>query len=142
MEDAGPTEFAGYHCPKCDYDLRGLTAPRCPECGSAFSTREIAAYKDQRWPPQRFFRVLLLATIPWGIAYVFVDAIHETLRRVDMHWAAIPFLAIPLQLAVAMVASWNLEVSSTRAKKRSGAVFTIILWFLILGHVVITVATL
>lgn len=24
------------HCRRCDYDLTGLTQPRCPECGTPF----------------------------------------------------------------------------------------------------------
>jgi hypothetical protein len=28
-------------CPLCDYDLRGLTEPRCPECGYAFTWPEL-----------------------------------------------------------------------------------------------------
>jgi len=143
MGNAEPTVPAGHHCPKCDYDLRGLTESRCPECGSAFSTPQIAAYKDQRWPPERFFRWLLLATILWGIAYVFVDVIHETRNRVKSFWVTIPLLvAIPLQVFIAIVARQNLEASSTRSKKRSGAALVVILWILILGHIAITVGTL
>ena len=37
---------AGLTCPLCDYDLRGLTEPRCPECGFAFTWAELA--DDQR----------------------------------------------------------------------------------------------
>ena len=28
-------------CPLCDYDLRGLVEPRCPECGYRFTWREV-----------------------------------------------------------------------------------------------------
>ena len=28
-------------CETCGYNLTGLTEPRCPECGSAFRTREV-----------------------------------------------------------------------------------------------------
>lgn len=28
-------------CPKCEYNLNGLTEDRCPECGNAFDPREI-----------------------------------------------------------------------------------------------------
>jgi membrane associated rhomboid family serine protease len=27
------------HCENCDYDLRGLPEPRCPECGYWFKTK-------------------------------------------------------------------------------------------------------
>jgi hypothetical protein len=33
------------HCVRCGYDLRGLADPRCPECGTPFSTE---APRDQR----------------------------------------------------------------------------------------------
>lgn len=37
---AGSPDWATLHedvrCPLCDYDLRGLTEPRCPECGYRF----------------------------------------------------------------------------------------------------------
>src|SRR5687768_18521450 len=29
------------HCPLCDYDLRGLAEPRCPECGYRFTWEEL-----------------------------------------------------------------------------------------------------
>ncbi len=142
MGSIGSTESAGYHCPQCDYDLRGLTESRCPECGRPFSTQEIAAYKERRWPPQKLFRALILATIPWCIAYIFVDAIHGTPDRANAGWATYPFLLVPLQLVLAMVAAGALEASSKRAMKRFGAVLTVIVWFLILGHIAITIATL
>lgn len=33
----------GATCSSCRYDLRGLTEPRCPECGTAFSLRQLWA---------------------------------------------------------------------------------------------------
>lgn len=33
----------GVHCPNCGYDLRGLPAGRCPECGFGFEPEAIAA---------------------------------------------------------------------------------------------------
>lgn len=36
-----PPEAAGIECPLCDYDLRGLVEPRCPECGYAFDWLEL-----------------------------------------------------------------------------------------------------
>lgn len=142
MAKVSLTELAGYHCPNCDYDVRGLTEPRCPECGKTFSTREVAAYKDRRWPPQRFFRTLCLATIPWFMAYFFIDAIRGTLGRVEFHWVTILFLAIPIQLFLAALAASALEASSKRWIKRFGAVLAVIVWILILGHIAITAATL
>lgn len=35
-------------CPLCGYDLRGLSAARCPECGTVFTLEELAAAQPQR----------------------------------------------------------------------------------------------
>lgn len=32
--------FAGWQCPECGYDLRGLRETVCPECGSRFDARD------------------------------------------------------------------------------------------------------
>lgn len=43
--DTGPPDWAQVdaevHCPLCEYNLRGLTEPRCPECGYQFSWSEV-----------------------------------------------------------------------------------------------------
>src|SRR4029077_14776781 len=37
------------HCPLCDYNLRGLSEPRCPECGHR-STWDELRNKDPKHP--------------------------------------------------------------------------------------------
>ena len=38
------------HCPLCEYDLRGLTEPRCPECGYRFEWDELRDPTRRRHP--------------------------------------------------------------------------------------------
>lgn len=38
------------HCPLCEYNLRGLTNQRCPECGYAFRWRELLDPTQRRHP--------------------------------------------------------------------------------------------
>jgi hypothetical protein len=39
-----PIEYAGPpHCRNCDYNLKGLTEPRCPECGTPFPPSLLAS---------------------------------------------------------------------------------------------------
>jgi hypothetical protein len=38
------------HCPLCDYNLRGLDQPRCPECGFAFAWAELIRGQQQKHP--------------------------------------------------------------------------------------------
>jgi hypothetical protein len=49
MSEPGPVQrFAGLHCPQCGYDVRGLPAPICPECGRAFDPDMPAALVSRR----------------------------------------------------------------------------------------------
>jgi len=41
------------HCPLCEYNLRGLSAPRCPECGYTFVWSELLEI-DRRLHPYLF----------------------------------------------------------------------------------------
>jgi len=43
MSEAPPQAdpYAGLHCPGCEYPLRGLTEPRCPECGTPFDADQL-----------------------------------------------------------------------------------------------------
>src|SRR5262245_35806158 len=62
-------------CPLCEYDLRGLTEPRCPECGSRFTWDELRDPAKKLHPhlfehhPERnlgsFVRTLVGGWTPW-----------------------------------------------------------------------------
>lgn len=41
-------------CPKCDYNLTGLTECRCPECGTPYAPEEIQAYAGKALKPITF----------------------------------------------------------------------------------------
>lgn len=38
-------------CPKCEYNLRGLTLPRCPECGFTFEWSDVPRFRTPPGPP-------------------------------------------------------------------------------------------
>lgn len=38
------------HCPLCEYNLRGLDQPRCPECGFTFTWAELKLGQEQTHP--------------------------------------------------------------------------------------------
>jgi hypothetical protein len=46
-----PAITAEILCPLCDYNLRGLAEPRCPECGHGFDWKELLARStwEHRW---------------------------------------------------------------------------------------------
>jgi hypothetical protein len=47
------------YCPKCGYNLTGLTEDRCPECGEKFSRAELAAIGGIKHPSIVWFLVVL-----------------------------------------------------------------------------------
>lgn len=74
--DDGSPIHAEWHlrCPKCDYELTGLTTRRCPECGRRFDPHAVWAGQRRknaefafRTPAYVLYAVLgfvLLATLP------------------------------------------------------------------------------
>jgi hypothetical protein len=72
MNDTGTAAGAEeLTCPLCDYNLRGLTTPRCPECGYAFEWSELR--QRAREHPYLFDRAKLrrvrafVKTLAWGM---------------------------------------------------------------------------
>ena len=66
----GPMVESTLHCPKCDYNLTGLTENRCPECGEPFDPEELSHLALAR-KPIRGSRLILLLIWP---AFVFAGA--------------------------------------------------------------------
>src|SRR5262245_60898704 len=62
-------------CPLCEYNLRGLVEPRCPECGYSFEWAELLdrdrwthpwLFEHQRKRRIRaFFRTFFASLLPW-----------------------------------------------------------------------------
>ena len=46
-------------CPKCNYNLTGLTELRCPECGASFQRESILRLADSASKPIRFWAATL-----------------------------------------------------------------------------------
>src|SRR3954452_18142580 len=73
--DAPPdwvTTAGDFPCPLCDYNLRGLAEPRCPECGYASTWQHRAGARPSRHPylfehrptPIGFARTLAAGLLP------------------------------------------------------------------------------
>ncbi len=131
----------GLHCPRCDYDVRGLPDDVCPECGDPFTPAEVLAYAEGRWRHTTVFRRLLAVPFCWWFLYVvFRDLFAGTVDRVDAPWVKWLFLNIPLQLLLVGGASYLLN-SKKRAAKRRGAVLLLIVLALIVTHILISLLT-
>jgi hypothetical protein len=100
-------------CPLCEYDLRGLAEPRCPECGYAFTWPDVLD-PDRRLHPYLFehhpernawsFRRTILGTLrPRRFWSALRPAQPGRARRLVTYWL---LAALPLLLAVL---PWNAQ---------------------------------
>jgi len=69
--------FEGYHCARCDYELRSLSRRACPECGQTLQLEVLREYADDRARWRRGVRRLL--RIAGGYAGV-ITAVHVAVR--------------------------------------------------------------
>jgi len=93
-------------CPLCDYDLRGLSDPRCPECGYRFTWPEVLDPARRAHPylfehhPHRgawaFFRTLLGGLRPKRFWTGLLPSQPSRPRRIVLYWL---LAAAPLMLA-------------------------------------------
>ena len=56
-------------CPECKYDLRGLTEPRCPECGRRFEWSDVPAMRP---PPTPKTPRYLWPSLTTGAAFLII----------------------------------------------------------------------
>jgi hypothetical protein len=108
-------------CPLCEYNLRGLIEPRCPECGYRFSWRELLDQHGRVHPflfehhPKRnivsFAHTLLAGWMPRRF-WRTLTARHEINRR-RLRWYAILLMIMPFGLSGAYLIG---EVTINTAK--------------------------
>jgi len=61
-------------CPRCDYSLRGLPSPRCPECGVEFRWEDLADVNEAR--ASGFFEYCLPSDFAKCFAHTWWRALH------------------------------------------------------------------
>lgn len=110
--DAPPdwaTTTDDFLCPLCSYNLRGLTTPRCPECGYTFTWSNLASAQQATHPylfehhPRRnlwsFLRTLAAGVLP-RLFWRTLTAFHAVRPR---RLAAYHVLALLLTLLPALI---------------------------------------
>ncbi len=99
-------------CPLCDYSLRGLIDPRCPECGYAFEWEKLrTAIREKHqylyehadgFAIKRFLRTWLHGWRP-SVMWKAVQAAHViNLSRLRKYWAIIAGIIVGLILGRAV----------------------------------------
>src|ERR1700675_2701657 len=84
------------HCPLCNYNLRGLVEPRCPECGHRSTWKELAdggnlphPYLFEQHPEanvRSFFRTLLHSLEPISFWLRLKPAHKPNPKRLLIYW--------------------------------------------------------
>jgi hypothetical protein len=59
-------------CPECEYNLRGLTVPRCPECGLPFDWSDIARFRTYPGVGLQLTRTDITLFIAVGLAMLIM----------------------------------------------------------------------
>ncbi len=71
-------------CPLCEYNLKGLSEPRCPECGFVFHWEEILDRTRHRHPylfehhPEKNFRSFVRTVVGGLLPWKFWKSLHPT----------------------------------------------------------------
>jgi hypothetical protein len=113
-------------CPLCDYNLRGLTESRCPECGHQFNWRELQEEKRREHPylfehqhrrnVWSFFQTRK-ASLRSRRFWREVQPLHRPdPRRLIMYWLAAVMLCMliaPLMLITPLLQDYFFRVSTT-----------------------------
>jgi hypothetical protein len=124
-------------CPLCGYDLRGISEPRCPECGYAFEweelrdpTRRLHPYLFEHHPHRpvwAFVRTLVGGLLPWR----FWGKLHPMQplkpRGLVLYWLIVVGIAmVPAAITyVGMVIVERSEIPKVRYNMRHGASYTV-----------------
>ena len=58
-------------CPRCGYNLRGLTAPQCPECAQPVTFETLLKQKRTANLPWIITIIAWAAALPWSVFYVW-----------------------------------------------------------------------
>jgi len=101
-----------FFCPNCDYNLRGLTIDRCPECGHDFDRAQLLAQQsdeprdavpwDRHRSPVAFFETWkLVAFSPRTLAANFPNAHHEHFARLYAIYSSLAAIGVGL-IAIAV----------------------------------------
>ena len=114
VEQPADAASADLACPMCEYDLRGLPEPRCPECGYAFDwadlldpTRRKHKYLFEHHPQHNiwsFCRTAVGGLVPWRFWRSLRPEQPSNVRRLIVYWliTTAGMFILPLGLFAAM----------------------------------------
>jgi hypothetical protein len=129
MTEVRAPDHHDLRCPACDYNLRGLAEPRCPECGHRFqwetlldaSTR-LHPYLFEHHPEQdfrAFWRTAWGGLLPWQFWESIRPQMSSRPRRMVIYWVAamvVSALSIVAELAWGALLIWRHGAVAVRGR--------------------------
>ncbi len=116
-------------CPMCEYNLRGLTEPRCPECGYHFAWKDLLDARIRPHPylfehhPERnfksFWRTAWGGLRPWKFWRELHPAMPSRPGRLRLYRSLIILSCALAVLAIAIVAAIQLALAAKEARQTS-----------------------
>ena len=120
-------------CPLCEYDLRMLTTPRCPECGYRFEwaelldpARRVHPYLFEHHPEanlRSFRRTLLNGLRPRRFWTSLHPAQPSSARRLILYWCVVALI-----YTVPIAAELTAEIEATLGPLRANRTWTVALY--------------
>ncbi len=131
MSETPPDISVSIPCPLCEYDMRGLPEPRCPECGARFTWKELL--EDRPHPylfehhPERnvvaFLRTALGGLRPLKFWKTLRPTHRIVARRLTWYWAIVCVLMASSVLGIYGLHCVQLADQIARARASYPAVF-------------------
>ena len=113
-------------CPLCEYDLRGLAEPRCPECGYRFTweeirdpTRRLHPYLFEHHPERNawsFIRTLLGGLRPRRFWQRLAPQQPANPRRLALYWVLVLASGLPALLTVCLTVAVQMDAHHRRSR--------------------------
>jgi len=108
------------HCPLCEYNLRGLIEPRCPECGYRFTwpelldpTRRLHPYLFEHHPERNlwsFWKTALGGLRPWRFWRSLNPVQPSSPRRLIVYWGVYSLILLPAAVAHVLLGAHDYSV--------------------------------
>lgn len=102
-------------CPQCEYNLRGLTICRCPECGSEFDPHDVLlAHRDNQPPLPLWWVMRTMYRHPWTFWQMERVKLSRGPRRLQIFFGLIfvPILMALVGSEVVLSLLWGRGVAS------------------------------